>query len=67
MDRTEAENIKRYPGKSPGQRSLVGCSPRDCKESDMTERLSMSTRIFYTFFYKMQARNTRFMGGCIAK
>ena len=27
------------PGKSHGQRSLVGCSPWDRKESDMTERL----------------------------
>ena len=27
------------PGKSHGQRSLVGCSPGGCKESDMTERL----------------------------
>ena len=27
------------PGKSHGQRSLVGCSPWGCRESDMTERL----------------------------
>ena len=27
------------PGKSHGQRSLAGCSPWGCKESDMTERL----------------------------
>ena len=27
------------PGKSHGWRSLVGCSPLDCKESDTTERL----------------------------
>ena len=27
------------PGKSHGQRSLVGCSPWGCTESDMTERL----------------------------
>ena len=27
------------PGKSHGQRSLVGCSPWGCKESDPTERL----------------------------
>ena len=27
------------PGKSHGQRSLVGYSPWSCKESDMTERL----------------------------
>ena len=27
------------PGKSHGQRSLVGCSPQGHEESDMTERL----------------------------
>ena len=27
------------PGKSHGRRSLAGCSPWDCSESDMTERL----------------------------
>ena len=27
------------PGKSHGQRSLVGCSPRGREELDMTERL----------------------------
>ena len=27
------------PGKSHGRRSLVGCSPWGCQESDMTERL----------------------------
>ena len=30
------------PGKSHGQRSLVGCSPWGCKESDMTEWLTLS-------------------------
>ena len=25
------------PGESQGQRSLVGCSPQGCKESDMSE------------------------------
>ena len=28
------------PGESHGQRSLVGYSPRDLKESDTTERLT---------------------------
>ena len=27
------------PGESDGQRSLVGYSPKGCKESDMTEQL----------------------------
>ena len=30
---------KDYAGKSHGWRSLVGCSPRVCKELDMTEPL----------------------------
>ena len=32
------------PGKSHGWRSLVGYSPRDCKESDTTERKKNNTR-----------------------
>ena len=28
-----------FPGKYYGRRSLVGCSPWGCQESDMTERL----------------------------
>ena len=28
------------PGESCGQRSLVGSSPRDCRESDRTEQLN---------------------------
>ena len=31
------------PGESHGQRSLAGCSPQGCKESDMTERRSSSS------------------------
>ena len=31
------------PGRSHGQRSLKGYSPRHCRESDMIERLSMHT------------------------
>ena len=45
------------PGESHGQRSLVGYSPWGCKESDMTESLSMHTgapgtgeRLFFLFF-----------------
>ena len=30
------------PGESQGQRSLVGCSPPSCRESDTTERRSLS-------------------------
>ena len=37
------------PGKSHGRRSLVGCSPWDCKESDTTERLH-----FLSFFHSVK-------------
>ena len=30
------------PGKSHGQRSLVGCSPWGCKESGTTEQLTLT-------------------------
>ena len=36
------------PGKFPGQRSLVGCSPWGCKESDMTAPLSTHTNRYFT-------------------
>ena len=35
------------PGEFHGQRSLAGYSPLGCKESDMTEQLSL-----FTFTYK---------------
>ena len=34
------------PGKFNGQRSLVGYSPRGCRELDPTERLSIHTHIY---------------------
>ena len=33
-----------FPGKSHGQRSLVGCSPWGHTESGMTERLTLNTK-----------------------
>ena len=39
LGRSPGEGNVFLPGKSHGQRSLVGYSPWDCKESDMTERL----------------------------
>ena len=33
------------PGKSHGQRSLLGSSPYGCKESDMTEQMSMNMNV----------------------
>ena len=42
------------PGKSYGWRSLVGCSPRGCKESDTTERLHFTHCILYHWRRKWQ-------------
>ena len=40
------------PGKSHGQRSLVGCSPWGRKESDMTERLPFHSSLsLFTFMH----------------
>ena len=36
------------PGKSHGQRSLVGYSPWGCKESDMTEQLNKKNMLMIT-------------------
>ena len=38
------------PREFHGQRSIVGYSPWGCKESDMTERLTLSLRV-PTFFF----------------
>ena len=38
------------PGKVNGQRRLEGYSPRDCKELDMTKRLSTHTVSWYIYF-----------------
>ena len=37
------------PGKSPGQRSLVGYSPWGCKESDTTEWLHVTSQVLLDF------------------
>ena len=44
------------PGEFHGQRSLVGCSPRGCKESDMTERLHFHFHIYMS--HLMQKANS---------
>ena len=46
------------PGKSHGQRSLVGCSPWGCKESGMTERLRMRACRKAGIFPPGQSANT---------
>ena len=40
------------PGKSHGQRSLVGCSPRDHKQSDTTEQLHFHFQILFKIWSK---------------
>ena len=37
------------PGESHGQRGVVGYSPWDHKESDMTEQLSLSLSYIYIY------------------
>ena len=43
------------PGESHGQRSLVGYSPRCCKELDKAEQLSRSTR-YCTMYRKLKTK-----------
>ena len=38
--RLNGHEFEQAPGDGEGQGRLVGCSPRGCKESDMTERLN---------------------------
>ena len=38
------------PGKSHGQRSLVDYSPWGCNESNMTQRLTLSLVVIFSFF-----------------
>ena len=40
------------PGESHGQRSLAGCSPWGRKESDTTERLTLS---LFTFHWSLKS------------
>ena len=42
------------PGESHGRRSLVGCSPWGCQESDMTERLHFHFSLFMHWRRKWQ-------------
>ena len=39
------------PGKSHGQRSLAGCSPQGCKESDTTEHTRISCLVLHVIIY----------------
>ena len=42
------------PGKSYGQRSLVGYNPQGCKELDMTERLHLLTYMQYKYYFDLE-------------
>ena len=42
LEKRMATHSSILPGEFHGQRSLVGHSPWDCQESDMTERLTFS-------------------------
>ena len=45
--------FEQAPGDDEGQGSLVCCSPRGCKESDLTERLNNNKAISTpTYFHK---------------
>ena len=39
LEKAMTPTLVLLPGKSHGRRSLVGCSPWGCEESDVTERL----------------------------
>ena len=43
------------PGESHGWRSLVDYSPRGCKESDMTERLHVTTSLHHSKYSKWRS------------
>ena len=45
------------PGKSHGQRSLVGCSPWGRKESGTTERLTLTYLYWNTYYYYVGTSN----------
>ena len=47
------------PGESHGQRSLVNYSPWDCKESDMTEQLTLSLSLPWKESYDKPRQHIR--------
>ena len=42
LEKEMATHSVSLPGKSHGQRSLVGCSSRGCKELGLTEQLTLT-------------------------
>ena len=55
--RFNGHESEQAPGDGEGQESLVCCSPRGCKESDTTERLSNNQQYIYTESRKMVLMN----------
>ena len=49
-------NPLQYPGKSHGPSSLVGYSPWDRKELDMTEQLDFTSQLAENFLIQSKAR-----------
>ena len=45
------------PGESPGQRSLASYSPSGCKESDMTERLSIAQHRLTVRYFNLEVKD----------
>ena len=43
LEKDMANHSRFLPGEFQGQRSLVGYGPWGCKESDMTEQLTLNT------------------------
>ena len=44
--RLEEHEFEQTPGVGDGQGSLACCSPRGCKESDITERLNTNSSVW---------------------
>ena len=47
------------PGKSHGRRSLVGCSPWGCEESDITQRLHFHFHFTYSYLAKYTEKSMK--------
>ena len=70
--RLNGHELEQSPGDTEGQRSLVCCSPWDCKESDTTEQLNNKIKVGSGLTLKLnplalQARLTPlYIPGCVS-
>ena len=55
------------PGKSHGQRSLAGYSPKGCRESDTTERLHYHYHLDHKFKTSFQKQDNRVNHNALTK